>query len=167
MSWFSFVFGGGHGSRSFRLRGTGVEADPVILEGAGTVAHPADAEVATAAAAALAAHRLTAAAATREYNQAGVRVSVTDTGTAANALPTLGASREVRLMASVRCFVRFGVPQAAPNAALLDTAATVGGTSFPLAPDSPEVVRVPAGATHFAVIRDGTTNGNVTLHAVA
>ena len=107
------------------------------------------------------------AAATREYSQAGVRVAVTDSGTAAHALPTLGASREVRLMSNVRCFIRFGVPQAAPNGALLDTAATVGATSFPLAADLPEVVRVPAGATHFAAICDGTTNGNITLHAVA
>lgn len=110
---------------------------------------------------------LRSARTTREYNQTGVRVSVTATGTAANALPTMGNTREVRLMTTVRCFVRFGLPQAAPDAALLDTAASVAGTSFPLAADSPEVVRVPIGLTHFAVIRDESFDGNITLHAVA
>jgi hypothetical protein len=66
-------------------------------------------------------------------------------------------------MASVRCFVRFGTN----NAGSLDTAASVAGTSFPIAADSPEVVRVPEGMTHFAVIRDGSADGNITLHAVA
>jgi len=106
---------------------------------------------------------LRSARTTREYNQTGVRVSVTATGTAANALPTLGDTREVRLMANVRCFVRFGTN----NAGSLDTAASVSGNSFPIAADSPEVVRVPIGATHFAVIRDAASDGNLTVHASA
>ncbi len=83
----------------------------------------------------------------------GVRVEVTG-GSAAHALPPLGASRRVRVLPSVRQFLRFG--QASVQA-------VVGGASVPFVADLPETVKVPAGATHFAVIRDGGTSGHVHL----
>lgn len=98
---------------------------------------------------------------TLEYNSAaGVRTTVTaSTGSTAVALPAVrDPFRRVRIMSSVRCFLRFGAS---------DVAATVAATSLPIAANVPEVVKVPLSATHFAVIRDDTSDGNVTLTPAA
>lgn len=76
---------------------------------------------------------------------AGVRQAV-GTSSAPVTLPTLGASRRVRINASTRCWVRFGTSGS--------VTASVAGTSIPFEANSPEYVVVPAGMTHFAVIRD-------------
>lgn len=88
-----------------------------------------------------------------EYG-AGVRQAVGASSSNAVLLPTLGPSRRVRVMANTRCWLRFGASGVA--------AAEVAGNSIPFAPDSPEVVQVPVGATHFRVIRD-SADGFVTL----
>lgn len=85
---------------------------------------------------------------------AGLRQAVGASSTAAVTLPTLGASRRLRVMANTRCWLRFGMSGVG--------AAAADGDSIPFAPDSPEVVKVPAGATHFRVIRD-SADGFVTL----
>ncbi len=95
-------------------------------------------------------------ATTRQY-AAGTRVAVATASSAATALPTLGETREVRVLANTRCWVRFGTG---------GVAASVAATSIPFPADCPEVIEVPADATHFAVIRD-TADGFVTLTPVA
>lgn len=84
---------------------------------------------------------------TREYSLAnGLRTAFTSTSTAAAGLPALGTSREVRLAASARCWVVWGssgVAAAAPES-----------TSFVVEANTPEVIRIPSGATHFRVVRD-------------
>jgi hypothetical protein len=93
---------------------------------------------------------------TRQY-AAGTRLAVATASSAATALPVLGATREVRVLANTRCWLRFGTG---------GVAASVAATSIPFPADAPEVVIVPADATHFAVIRD-TADGFVTLTPVA
>lgn len=85
---------------------------------------------------------------------AGTRQAVGATSTAATALPALGPSRRLRVMASTRCWLRFGTSGVG--------AAAADGNSIPFAPDAPEVVVVPSAATHFRVIRD-SADGFVTL----
>ena len=101
----------------------------------------------------------TAATTTRTYSLANaIRKAFTATSTAEEALPTLGATREVRFAASARCWMKWGatgLSAAAPEAA-----------SFVLEANSPEVVAIPAGATHFRVIRD-TADGSVLMTPVA
>ena len=99
---------------------------------------------------------------TRLYNQTSVRATVTATGTAAVALPSLNTLREIRVVSTVRAYIRFGTN----NAGNLDTPATVGANSFPLPADRPEILRIPQGVTHFAVIRDGAVDGVIDVHAV-
>jgi hypothetical protein len=84
----------------------------------------------------------------------GVRQAVGASSTEAIALPALGPSRRVRVMANTRCWLRFGTSGVG--------AAAADGNSIPFAPDAPEVVVVPASATHWRVIRDNV-DGFVTL----
>jgi hypothetical protein len=77
---------------------------------------------------------------------AGVRQAVGSTS-ARTTLPTLGASRRVRINCNTRTWVRFGDST---------VTASVAATSIPFEAFTPEYVIVPASATHFAVIRDST-----------
>jgi hypothetical protein len=96
---------------------------------------------------------------TRGYSLANaLRVAFTATSTTEAALPTMGASREIRFAPSARCWVKWGatgLTAAAPEAA-----------SFVLEANSPEVLQIPAGATHFRVVRD-SADGNLLLTPVA
>lgn len=96
-------------------------------------------------------------ATTRQYaDGVGTRAAV-GAASAATALPVLGETREVRITATVACWIRFGTS---------GVAASVAGSSIPFPASAPEVVIVPVGATHFAVIRD-SADGFVTLTPVA
>lgn len=93
---------------------------------------------------------------TREYNMAGITRQAVGAASARVALPTLGASRELYVMASTRCFFRSG-----------DSSITAAaGASHPLAADERFHLRVPAGHTHIAYIRD-SSDGNITIVPVA
>lgn len=85
---------------------------------------------------------------TREYNlAAATRTAVGSTSSAAVAIGTLSTSREVMLIASTRCMIKFGnsgVAAAAVNDA--DVLALPADAMFHM--------RIPAGVTHFRVIRD-------------
>ncbi len=96
---------------------------------------------------------------TRTYSLANaIRVAFTATSTAEAALPTLGASREIRFAASARCWVKWGATGL--------TAAAAEAASLVLEANSPEVIAMPAGATHFRVIRD-SADGNLLMTPVA
>lgn len=85
---------------------------------------------------------------TREYNlAAATRTSVGATSSAAVAIGTLGSSRELMMVASTRCFVRFGNSGVA-------AAAAADADVLPVPADAMFHLRVPAGVTHFRVIRD-------------
>jgi hypothetical protein len=96
----------------------------------------------------------TAASGTRAYNFAqATRTAVGATSSAAVEIGTLSASREVMLIASTRCFIRFGASTVtAANAA--DAALLV------LPADAMFHMRLPSGVTHYTVIRD-TADGFV------
>lgn len=95
-------------------------------------------------------------AGTREHSTATItRQSVGGTS-ARVAIPTLGTSREVYVMATQRCFFRTGD----------STVTAAAGTSHPLAADERFYFRVPAGHTHIAYIQDSAA-GNITICAVA
>ncbi len=95
---------------------------------------------------------------TRAYDWAnGLRQAVSGTSTAAVALPSLGTSREVMFHASSRCFVRFGDSAVG--------AATVAAGQLVLATEERFHIRIPAGVTHFRVIRD-TADGFLNVTAV-
>jgi hypothetical protein len=84
---------------------------------------------------------------TRQYNlAAATRTAIATTSSAAVAIGTLGASREILLIPSTRCFVRFGASDVAASSA---TDAAV----LPLPADTQFTLRVPIGVTHFTVIR--------------
>lgn len=101
----------------------------------------------------------TNATTTRAYALANaIRVGFTATSTTEAALPTLGATREIRFAASARCWVKWGATGL--------TAAAAENVSFVLEANAPEVLTIPAGATHFRVIRD-TADGNVLMTPVA
>ena len=95
------------------------------------------------------------ASGTREHNTAGITRQSVGVASARAALPTLGTSREVYVMATQRCFFLTG------SSSVVATA----GSSHPLAQDERFYFRVPAGHTHIAYIRD-TTDGNMTICAV-
>jgi len=85
---------------------------------------------------------------TREYNLGqGTRTAVATASSAAVAIGTLGASRELMLAASTRCFVRFGT-------SAVTAAAATDANVLALPADVMFHLRVPAGVTHFTVIRD-------------
>ncbi len=85
---------------------------------------------------------------TRTYNfAAGTRTAVGATSSAAVALGTRGTSGEYMLIASTRCFVRFG---GSGVTAAVGTDANV----LALPADAMFHLRLPAGVTHLTVIRD-------------
>jgi len=85
---------------------------------------------------------------TREYNLAqGTRTAIASTSSAAVAIGTLGTSREVMLIASSRCFIRFGASNVA-------AAVAADANVLALPTDAMFHLRVPSGVTHFTVIRD-------------
>lgn len=96
---------------------------------------------------------------TRAYNwSAGTRTAFTSTSsTAAITLPALGARREVRVIASARCFVRFG------DSAVGVATIAEGQAIFPQ--DSIEVIVIPVGITHFRVIGE-TGSGSISFTPV-
>lgn len=84
---------------------------------------------------------------TRTYDFAsGTRTTVGATSSAEVAIGTLGPTREIMLMASTRCHIRFGATGLA--------AAAAGAGVLPLAADERFHLKVPVGTTHFRVIRD-------------
>jgi hypothetical protein len=97
---------------------------------------------------------------TREFNLAnGQRTAIAAaTTTPALALPTLGASRELRLRATSACFINFGVGTG--------VAATIGATSYSIDANLPDVIVVPTTATHYSIIRE-TADGFLNLTPVA
>lgn len=98
---------------------------------------------------------------TRTHNTAGGIRQAIGTGSARVALPTLGTSRELYVMATQRCFFLTG-----------DSSVTAVNTtgltnmSHPLATDERFYFRVPAGHTHIAYIRD-SADGFITIMPVA
>ena len=95
---------------------------------------------------------------TRVYDFEGnSRTTVTGTSSAAVALPTLYASREVMAHAKERTFVRIGTSGVTP--------ATDGDKQLILEPGERFHFRIPAGVTHYRAIRE-TTDGAVTITAV-
>ena len=92
-------------------------------------------------------------AGTREYNMAAITRQAVGAASARVALPTLGVSRELYVMASTRCFFRSG------DSSILAAA----GTSHPLVADERFHLRIPAGHTHISYIRDG----NISIVPVA
>jgi hypothetical protein len=89
---------------------------------------------------------------TREYNMAGITRQAVGSASARVALPTLGPSRELYVMATQRCFFLAG------DSAVVAAA----GTSHPLAADERFHLRIPATATHIAYIRD-SVDGSITI----
>ena len=95
---------------------------------------------------------------TRAFNWANnVREAYGTTSTAAIALPTLGASREMRIHTSVCAFIRFGASDVSP--------ATVAAGQMISPADVPDVIRIPTGQTHIRVIGE-TASGSISLTAV-
>lgn len=92
---------------------------------------------------------------TREHNAAGITRQAVGSASVRVALPALGASREIYVMATTRCFFRTGD----------NTVVAAAGTSHPLAVDERFYLRVPAEHTHIAYVRD-TADGNITVCAV-
>lgn len=93
---------------------------------------------------------------TREYNlAAGTRTAVVATSSAEVAIGALGSSREVLINPSVRCFIIFGTTGMA--------AAAVAAGNMPVPADAMFHLRIPAGLTHYRVIRDSTTDGFVSI----
>jgi hypothetical protein len=81
---------------------------------------------------------------TREYSVADkVRVNIGAASVAA-ALPPLSEVRELYVLGSARCFFRTGDSNVSASAA----------TAHPLPADERFHLRIPAGHTHIAVIRD-------------
>lgn len=95
---------------------------------------------------------------TREYGPTSVLQAFTATSSTATSLPTLGVSREVRLDSSAVCWVIFGTSTVGVAAA--------GATCMRFGINTAEVIQIPAGATHFRVIRE-TADGNLLLTPVA
>jgi hypothetical protein len=123
--------------------GTALAPGYVSLNAAGDVVNPATEEA-------------LAAAGTRAYNFAqATRTAVGATSSAAVAIGTLSASREVMLVASTRCFIRFGTSSvAAANA--------TDAALLALPADAMFHMRLPSGVTHYTVIRD-TADGFVRI----
>jgi uncharacterized cupin superfamily protein len=93
---------------------------------------------------------------TREHALATMTRQAVGSTSARVALPTLGTSRELYVMANTRCYFMTG------NSSV--TAAA--GTSHPLATDERFYFRVPAGHTHIAYIRD-SADGFISVVPVA
>lgn len=73
---------------------------------------------------------------------------------AAFALPELSDMREVRIACTQNAYLLFG-----------DNTATATTSALPVFAGIPEVLQVPASATHFAVIQDSAA-GNISLTPV-
>ena len=96
---------------------------------------------------------------TREYSTANALYLTVGASSAATALPTLGATREVYIHAiGARVFFRTGTDNT--------VTASVGAGNQVVAADEKFHFRIPAGHTHIAVIGSGGT-GNAVLNAVA
>lgn len=96
---------------------------------------------------------------TRPYNiDAGTRHAVGATSSTAIDIVPLGPSRELLLISSTRCFIRWGGSGV--------TAAAAGNGVLPLPADVMFHIRIPVGVTHFRVIRD-SADGFITQIAVA
>jgi hypothetical protein len=96
----------------------------------------------------------TAASGTRAYNfDQATRTAVGATSSAAVAIGTLSASREVMLIASTRCFIRFGTLS-------VGAANATDANLLVLPADAMFHMRLPSGVTHYTVIRD-TADGFV------
>lgn len=93
---------------------------------------------------------------TREYRIADAKRQAVGAASARDTLPALGASREIYVMPTVRCFVCTGDANVAAQA----------GMSHPVAADERFHLRIPAGHTHFAVIRDAA-DGFISVVPVA
>lgn len=93
---------------------------------------------------------------TREHATAGITRQAVGAASARVALPTLGASREIYVMATARSFFMTG------DSAVVAAA----GNSHPLAADERFYIRVPAGHTHIAYIRD-SADGFISVVPVA
>lgn len=89
---------------------------------------------------------------------AGARVEVTN-ASVAHLLPPLSPSRRLRLCATVRTRIRFGTDAS--------VTAQVAGSSIPVPAEAAEYIKVPLAATHYAVVREGTTSGHIDLHPAA
>jgi hypothetical protein len=90
----------------------------------------------------------TAASGTRAYNfDQATRTAVGATSSAAVEIGTLAASREVMLIASTRCFIRFGT-------STVTAANATDAALLALPADAMFHMRLPAGVTHYTVIRD-------------
>jgi hypothetical protein len=98
----------------------------------------------------------TAASGTRAYNfDQATRTAVGATSSSAQAIGTLAASREVMLIASTRCFIRFGTLS-------VGAANATDANLLPLPVDAMFHLRLPSGVTHYTVIRD-TADGFVRI----
>ena len=98
---------------------------------------------------------------TRTHNTAGgIRQAVGSTS-ARVALPTLGTSREMYVMATQRCFFLTGNS----SVTAVNTTGT-SNTSHPLAADERFYLRIPAGHTHIAYIRE-SADGFISIMPVA
>jgi hypothetical protein len=96
----------------------------------------------------------TAASGTRAYNFAqATRTAVGATSSSAQTIGTLSASREVMLVASTRCFIRFGDSD-------VGAATATDAALLVLPADAMFHMRLPSGVTHYTVIRD-TADGFV------
>lgn len=96
---------------------------------------------------------------TRSYNLTNaIRVATGATSTAEAALPTMGLTREIRFAASARCWIKWGATGL--------SAAAAEAASLVLEANAPEVLQIPAGATHFRIIRD-TADGFCLMTPVA
>jgi hypothetical protein len=85
---------------------------------------------------------------TREYNFAqAIRTAFTATSSAAVALGTLSTSREILVVTSSRCFIKWGTSS-------VSAAAATDNDVLALPADAMFHLRVSAGVTHFRVIRD-------------
>lgn len=93
---------------------------------------------------------------TREHATIGISRTAVVTASTRIALPTLGESRELYVMANNRCFFLTG------NSAVVAAA----GASHPLAADERFYIRVPVGHTHLAFIRD-SVDGFISVVPVA
>jgi len=98
---------------------------------------------------------------TRQHNTSGASRQAVGSTSARVALPTLGTSRELYVMATQRCFFQTGDSS-------VTAVNTTGPTnmSHPLASDERFYFRVPAGHTHIAYIRD-SADGFISIVPVA
>ena len=98
---------------------------------------------------------------TRTHNTAGGIRQAVGAVSARAALPTLGTSREMYVMATQRCFFLTGT-----SSATATNTTGLTNMSHPLAADERVYFRVPAGHTHIAYIRE-SADGFISIIPVA